>query len=111
MVSVGTLVQEDCSSDSKPRTGTVVKVTDIVLHHQSQWKQEVDKWVSYNNNRHPNGDKDPCMEMCYIVRPGKVASVRWQHDPTKLTVHVFYNDCNGRSHFNHGSNGVEVLQK
>jgi len=86
--------------------GTIVKVTDIVLHEDSPWKREVERWVSYNNN---NGNKDPCMEMCFIIRPGKVASVRWQDDPTKLTVHVFYNDCKGRSHFSYGSNAVEVL--
>jgi len=106
MVSMGTLVKEDCSPESKPRTGTVVKVTDIVLHQQSQWKQEVDRWVSYNSGP----DHAPAMEMCHIIRPGKVVSVRWQHDPTKLSVHVFYDDCPQRSHFNHSSNGIEIVE-
>ena len=107
MVVPGRLVKEDCSIESKARMGTIVKVTDIVLHKDSQWKQEVERWISYNNN---NGNKEPDMNMCHIIRPGKVASVRWQDDPTKLTVHVFYDDVShGRSFYSYGSNSVEVV--
>ena len=107
MVALGNLVREACSVESKARMGTVVKVTDIVLHENSQWEREVERWVSYNNN---NGNKKPDMNMCHIIRPGKVASVRWQDDSTKLTVHVFYNDVEaGRSFFSYGSNSVEVV--
>ena len=107
MVTQGSLVKEDCSIESKARMGTVVRVTDIVLHEDSPWKREVERWVSYNNNM---GNKDPDMSMCYIIRPGKVASVRWQDDSTKLTVHVFYDDCEGRAFYSYGSNGIEVVK-
>ena len=106
MVTKGSLVKEDCSIESKARMGTVVKVTDIVLHENSQWKKEVDRWISYNNN---NGNKKPDMNMCHIVRPGKVVSGRWQEDPTKLTVHVFYNGAGPCSFYSYGSNSVEVV--
>ena len=106
MVAPGSLVREDCSVESKSRVGTIVKVTDIVLHENSQWESEVARWVSYNNN---NGNHKPDMNMCYVIRPGKVASVRWQDDPTKISVHVFYADCGGRSFYSYGSNSVEVV--
>lgn len=108
MVVAGTLVREDCSSESQSRIGTIVKVTDIILHEDSQWKYEVERWISYNNN---NGNEEPNMNMCYIIRPGKVASVRWQDDPTKVSVHVFYDDCKGSSFFSYGSNSVEIVSK
>ncbi len=107
MVKNGTLVVEDCSVESKARMGTVVRVTDIVLNKDSPWKQEVERWTSYNNN---NGNHTPDMNMCHIIRPGKVVSVRWQDDPTKLSVHVFYDDCNGRSFYSYGSNSVEIVR-
>ncbi len=106
MVVAGALVKEDCSSESQSRIGTIVRVSDIVLHENSQWEHEVKRWISYNNG---NGNREPDMNMCYVIRPGKVASVRWQDDPTKVSIHVFYDDCKGLSFFSHGSNSVEVL--
>ena len=106
MVVEGRLVKEDCSVESKSRVGTIVKVTDLVLHKNSQWEQEVARW---RENCIKYGNKNPDMDMCYIIRPGKVASVRWQDDPSKLSVHVFYDDCKGHSHFSYGSNGVELV--
>ena len=106
MVTNGSLVREDCSVESKARMGTIVRVTDIVLHENSQWKQEVARWISYNNQ---GGTKQPDMNMCWIVRPGKVASVRWQDDPTKVSVHVFYDDCGGQAFYSYGSNTVEII--
>ena len=106
MVAQGKLVKEECSVDSKARMGTIVKVTDIVLHKSSQWENEVARWVSYNNN---NGNSKPDMNMCHIIRPGKVASVRWQDDPSRVTIHVFYSDCSGQSHCSFGSNTVTVV--
>ena len=105
MVNLGVLVKEDCSVESAARLGTIVKVTDIVLSKDSLWAKELSRWTSYNNS---NGNKDPDMTMCNIIRPGKVASVRWQGNPTNLTVHVFYDDCNGRSSYSYSSNQVEV---
>ena len=104
MVVSGRLVKEDCSNEAKARMGTIVKVSDIIMHENSPWQVEVDKWKSYNSH-----SGEPNMAMCSIIRPGKVASVRWQDDPTKLTVHVFYNDCKGNSNWSYGSNSVEVV--
>mgnify|MGYP001294898932 CR=1 FL=1 len=106
MVVKGSLVKEDCSIESKSRMGTIVKVTDIVLHENSPWKQEVERWISYNSK---NGQQ-PDMNMCHVIRPGKVVSVRWQSDPTNLTIHVFYNDGGSRSFYSYGSNGIEVIK-
>ena len=106
MVALGTLVREDSASPDTGRLGTIVKVTDIVLNKNSEWKHEVERWISYNDK---NGNHKPDMTACYVIRPGKVASVRWQSDPNNLTVHIFYDDCNGRSFYSYGSNGVEVL--
>ena len=99
MVVLGALVREECSIKSKARLGTVVKVSDIVLGKDSQWESELRRWKDINSDIHG----------CYIIRPGKVASVRWQSDPTKLTVHIFYNDCEGQSQFNYHSNSIEVV--
>ncbi len=106
MVTLGSLVKEDCSIASKARVGTVVKVTTIPLHNDYQWRSEVERWVSYNNRA---GNEQPDMNMCYVIRPGKVATVRWQNDSTDRSVHIFYDDCNGHSFYSYGSNGVEVL--
>ena len=62
MVVIGSLVREDCSIESKARMGTVVKVTDLVLHQNSQWKHEVDRWMSYNSN---NRVRYLCRYLCY----------------------------------------------
>ena len=107
MVVCGTLVKEDCSVESKARLGTVVKVTPVQLHKNSQWKHEIDRWISYNNK---NGNHTPDMGMCHIIRPGRVVSVKWQDDPTKFSVHVFYDDSPQRSFYSYGSNGIEVVK-
>ena len=106
MVKTGFLVKEHGSSESKPRMGTIVKATKLVLSKSSQWQKEVERWIGYKAR---NGNQDPDMNLCWVIRPGTVASVRWQDDPTKLSVHVFYDDCNGQSFYSHGSNGVEVI--
>jgi len=105
MVTVGSLVKEECSVPTRARMGTITKVTDIVLHETSCWKERVDEWVRWCTN----ANTEPDMNMCPIVRPGKVASVRWQDDPTNLTVHVFYGDSGGRSYFSYGSNAIELV--
>ena len=46
----------------------------------------------------------------FVIRPGKVFSVRWQDDPTRVTVHVAYDDCDGRALINIGTNQVEVVK-
>tara|TARA_A100001011_G_scaffold377652_1_gene441570 strand:+ start:16 stop:351 length:336 start_codon:yes stop_codon:yes gene_type:complete len=107
MVKLGSLVREDASPESKPRLGTITKITDIVMSDRSTWATEVERWKSAWTHA-PKGEA-PDMTNCYIIRPGKVASVRWQADPTTETVHVFYDDALGRSNWSHGSNQVEVL--
>ena len=107
MVKLGALVKEDCSVESSARMGTIVRVTDIVLHENSAWKRDVERWVSYQNRVYDRGDPD--MNMCHVIRPGKVASVRWQSNPKDVTVHVFYDDCDGRAFYSYGSNGVEIV--
>ena len=62
---VGSLVRCDHG-----KVGTVIKVTDYELGHEN--------WT--DSNRYA------------AIRPGKVVSVRWQDDPTKKSVHVFYRD-------------------
>ena len=105
MVEVGTLVTEDCSPESTPRIGTIVKVTQLELGCDS-WQQDVQAIQRLDANC---GRKyDP--EQCDVIRPGKVFSVRWQSDPTRVTVHVAYNDCKGVATLNFGSNSVEVVR-
>ena len=104
MVKLGSLVREDASPESKPRLGTITKITDIVMGDRSTWASEVERWKTAYAAQRAVG-----MDTCNIIRPGKVASVRWQSDPTIVTVHVFYDDANGRSSWSHGSNQVEVL--
>mgnify|MGYP001334316173 CR=1 FL=1 len=108
MVKLGALVKEDCSVESSARIGTIVRVTDIVLHENSTWKREVERWLSYQNQRDDDRG-DPDMNMCHIIRPGKVASVRWQSNPKDVTVHVFYDDGAGRAFYSYGSNGEEIV--
>ncbi len=104
MVAVGKIVKEDCSEESKARIGTIVKVTEMQMHKDSHWQSEVERWMQNFS------DEDPVdMIMCDVIRPGKVVSIRWQDNPQKETIHVFYDDCNGRSHFNYSSNCVEVV--
>ncbi len=103
MVVVGKLVKENCSSESKGRLGTIVRVSEIVLSKHSHWEEDVAHWKIH----HANSDDD--MPACHIVRPGKVASVRWQDKPDSLTIHVFYDDARGLSSYSYGSNSVEVV--
>ena len=106
---VGQLVKEDCSVESKSRMGTIVKATEIVLSDNSLWKEELRRWKDLLTRIH-GADCVPDMPGCPIIRPGYVVSVRWQHDPASQTVHVFYNDCGGRSSINHDTNSVEVIK-
>ena len=108
MVKLGSLVREDASPESKPRLGTITKITDIVMGDRSTWASEVERWKTAYAVHAPKGE-EPALDTCNIIRPGKVASVRWQSDPTIVTIHVFYDDANGRSSWSHGSNQVEVL--
>ena len=106
MVAVGSLIREDCSVKSKARMGTIVKTTRLILSNDSRWKEELERWVGYAT---ANGNQEPDMTMCLLVRPGTVANVRWQHDPNKVTVHVFYDDCKGQANINCGTNTIEVV--
>ena len=84
MVVLGALVKEDCSVESKARMGTIVKVTDLVLSNAGLKQAEVDIEQAKKRHAELNREYDP--ESNSVIRPGKVFSVRWQHDPTKITV-------------------------
>lgn len=108
MVVLGALVREECTDYSKARVGTIVKVTPLVLSNCGLRAAEADiekskKWHMENNREYDPMDNS-------IVRPGKVFSVRWQDEPTKVTVHVAYDDCNGQALINIGTNAVEVVK-
>jgi len=81
---VGHLVREDCSSseEAHARIGTIVKVTRYELSKDSSYSQII-----------ASGTAMP--DQYSTIRPGHIISVRWQHDPTKLTVHVFYDGIEG----------------
>lgn len=109
MVALGALVREDCSVESKARVGTIVKVTPLVLSTMGLQVAKIDTENIKKN--HKTGFKrvyDPMNND--VIRPGKVFSVRWQDDPTKVTIHVAYDDCGGKTHINLGSNSVEVVK-
>ena len=108
MVVLGALVREDCSAPSKARMGTIVKVTELVLSHIGLKQAEAD--IEQAKKRHVDLNKkyDPLDN--FVIRPGKVFSVRWQDDPTKVTVHVAYDDCDGRALINIGTNQVDVVK-
>jgi len=106
MVEVGNLVKEHSSQDSPTRLGTVTKVTDIILNKHSSWEAEVKSWRDQHERLDPSSDLD--MSGCFIIRPGHVASVRWQ-DNAKLTIHVFYADAGGLSTADYHSNTIEVF--
>lgn len=109
MVVLGALVREDCSVESKARMGTIVKVTPLVLSTQGLAAAKIDTenmkkmYETKLDREYDPMDND-------TIRPGNVFSVRWQDDPTKVTVHVVYDDCDGKTHINIGSNSVEVVK-
>ena len=108
MVVLGALVKEDCSVESKSRMGTIVKVTPLVLSNMGLKQVEADIEQAKKRYAELNREYDPTDN--HVIRPGKVFSVRWQDDPTKVTVHVAYDDCNGTALINLGTNTVEVVK-
>mgnify|MGYP001373767406 CR=1 FL=1 len=108
MVVLGALVREDCSVESKARMGTIIKVTPLKLSNMGLKQAEADIEQAKKHAANNNWEYDPMGNL--TIRPGKVFSVRWQHDPTKVTVHVAYDDCNGRALINLDTNAVEVVQ-
>jgi hypothetical protein len=105
---VGSLVREDCSVPSKARHGVITKVTKIPLSKNSQWEQELRRWEQYQDKKQSAHGFRSCNSECFVIRPGYVASVRWQNNPQDLSVHVFYQE-NKTSTYNHGSNGIEIV--
>ena len=98
---VGSLVKEDCHPDNKsPRIGTITKKTEIVFHKESNHGAG-EKWSTK--------DLEPLMSN--EIREGFVVTVRWQDDPSKCTVHAFYNDCEGQSTINFGSNSLTMWRE
>jgi hypothetical protein len=108
MVVLGALVREDCSVESKARVGTIVKVTPLVLSKYGLEQAESDIEQAKKRHAELNREYDPTQN--HVIRPGKVFSVRWQHDPTQVTIHVAYDDCNGKAVINLGTNTVEVVK-
>ena len=108
MVVLGALVKEDCSVESKARMGTIVKVTELVLSNAGLRQAEAD--IERSKKWHTDNDREYCPSHNESIRSGKVFSVRWQDDPTKVTVHVAYDDCNGKALINIGTNTVEVVK-
>ena len=94
---VGQLVKEELHNRS-PRIGTVVKVSEIILSETSHWRANLE-----NYQRRGQEYYNP------LIRPGNVVTVRWQDDPTRVTIHAFYIDCL-ESHYNHGSNTVTMVK-
>lgn len=105
---IGALVREECSLPSKARVGTVVKVTPLILSYDGLQQAEADIENAKANCARHGRDYDPTRN--YVIRPGKVFSVRWQDDPTRVTVHVAYDDCNGAVTINLGCNPVELVK-
>ena len=108
MVVLGALVKEDCSVESKSRMGTIVKVTELVLSNCGLRTAEAD--IEQAKKRYAQLDREYDPTENHVIRPGKVFSVRWQDDPTKVTVQVAYDDCNGKAVINVGTNTVEVVK-
>ena len=107
MVALGALVREDCSVPSKARMGTIVKITPLVLSKCGLRTAEADIEQAKKRCTDLGREYDPRDNL--VIRPGKVFSVRWQDDPSRVTVHVAYDDCNGRALINIGTNQVEVV--
>ena len=110
MVVLGALVKEDSShlNESKARMGTIVKVTPLVLSNMGLKQAAAD--VEHIKKRYAEAETEYDPMSNQVIRPGKVFSVRWQNDPTKVTIHVAYDDCNGEAMINIGSNTVKVVQ-
>ena len=109
MVVLGALVREDCSVESKARMGTIVKVTELTLSNAGLERAKAE--IEHSKKWHVDQDREWDPESISTIRPGKVFSVRWQNDPTMVTVHVAYDDCNGKAMINLGTNQVEVVRK
>ena len=108
MVVLGALVREDCSDDFKARMGTIIKVTELTL--STAGLKEAESQVAHSKKWHADRNNEWNPEFVSVIRPGKVFSVRWQYDPTKVTIHVAYDDSNGRAAINLGTNQVEVVK-
>lgn len=108
MVVLGALVKEDCTDYSKARVGTIVKVTPLILSTAGLREAEASIERSKKWHADQNREYDPMDNSS--IRPGKVFSVRWQDEPTRVTVHVAYDDCNGQASINIGTNAVEVVK-
>ena len=99
MVAVGDLAREDCSQPAMARMGTIIKVTSLVLHKEHSWERELQS-AKFRGT----------LEVDHIIRPGKVASVRWQDDPSRVSIHVFYDDCPHAASINYNSNKVSLVK-
>ena len=108
MVAIGALVKEECSVESKTRVGSIVKVTPLILSNIAQ--KHIHHDIERLKQRHATTGREYDPMDNDMIRPGKVFSVRWQDDPTRVTVHVVYDDCDGRALINIGSNAVEVVK-
>ena len=108
MVVLGALVKEDCTDYSKARVGTIVKGTPLILSNMALKQVQYDIERSKKYHADQNREYDPLDNT--MIRSGKVFSVRWQDEPTKVTVHVAYDDCNGQALINIGANAVKVVK-
>ncbi len=106
MVVVGALVREDC--ESLHRLGTIIKVTPLTLSREGIKSSERETKRMKGYLAEQGREYDPMTNLS--IRAGKVFSVRWQNEPTKVTVHVAYDDCDGEAIINLGSNSVEVIK-
>tara|TARA_R100001510_G_scaffold55978_1_gene60718 strand:+ start:2319 stop:2651 length:333 start_codon:yes stop_codon:yes gene_type:complete len=107
MVVLGALVKEDCSIEAKARVGTIVKVTPLVLSHDGLKQAKAD--IEHAKKMHFRHGKEYDPTSNFVIRPGCVFSVRWQHDPSAITVHIAYDDCQGQALINLGTNSVRVV--
>ncbi len=110
MVVLGALVKEECGHPDNPkaRMGTVIKVTPLKLSNMGLQQAQKEIFDSKRRLADLGREYDPMSSL--TIRPGNVFSVRWQDDPTKVTVHVAYDDCNGVAVINLGTNTVEVVK-
>jgi len=96
-MELGRLVKEDCSNPDKARVGTVVKVTKYELGKDSNYFR-----LAGPESEFPSADS--------LIRPGHIISVRWQHDHTKLTTHVFYEGIKESAINLMGGNTIVVVE-
>jgi len=108
MVKLGMLVKEFGIEHRKPRMGTIVKVSPIVLSKDGIQVSEQELKNLKSRTEQAGHKYDP--QDSLAIREGNVFSVRWQDDPMSVTIHVAYNDCNGFASVNLGSNQVEVVK-